>query len=482
MLFNSLEFLFFFPTVVGVYFLLSHRYRWAWLLGASYVFYMAWRPIYALVLVAITVIDFISGILIERASSRRGRLTFLCVSIGSNLAILFFFKYFNFFNETLGSLFAAAGFSYPVPLIHVILPIGISFHTFQSLSYTIDVYLKRKQPERHLGIFALFVAFFPQLVAGPIERATTLLPQFRERHSFVEARVVSGLQLMLWGFFKKLVIADRLAVYVDQVYSKPAVHGGGRVLLATYFFAFQIFCDFSGYTDIARGAARVMGYELMLNFDRPYHATSVADFWRRWHISLSTWFRDYLYIPLGGNRMGRGRHVLNLMIVFLVSGLWHGANWTYVIWGGLHGLYLVSSVLTAGIRERFAIRAGLARHQRLRQAIGVVVTFHLVVLAWVFFRSPTVADAFSALAQIADLAHLESKKLTLTSFDATEIWIAIAAITLLEVVHVAQRQSSFESWLSSLRTPYRWFAYHFLVLSILFFGRFSEQEFIYFQF
>jgi alginate O-acetyltransferase complex protein AlgI len=479
MLFNSLEFLVYFPLVVAVYFLIPHRFRWLWLLGASYWFYMAWRPVYALVLVAITIVDFASGILIDRATTQRAKRGFLTLSIASNLSILFFFKYFNFLNDSLRSLVGAA---YSIPALDVILPIGISFHTFQSLSYTIDVYLGRKEPERHVGIFALFVAFFPQLVAGPIERATTLLPQFRERHAFVEARVASGLRLMLWGFFKKLVVADRLALYVDEVYSKPDAHGGSQLLLATYFFAFQIFCDFSGYTDIARGAARVMGYELVLNFDRPYHAASLSEFWRRWHISLSTWFRDYLYVPLGGSRHGRSRHLTNLMVVFLVSGLWHGANWTYVVWGGLHGLYLVTSVVTAGARERIASRFGLDRAVALRRAVGVAITFHLVLFAWIFFRAPTLAAAGSVVTGILGGIDLSVASLVLPSFDRMELLLAAASLVLLEVVHVAQRRSSVEGWFAGLPIPCRWAVYHFLLLGILLFGRFDEQEFIYFQF
>jgi alginate O-acetyltransferase complex protein AlgI len=482
MLFNSLEFLIYFPVVVTVYFLIPHRLRWVWLLGASYWFYMAWKPVYALVLVAITIIDFVSGISIERATTQRSKRLFLTLSIVSNLSILFFFKYFNFLNDTLRALVGLAGAPYPIPALDVILPIGISFHTFQSLSYTIDVYLGRKEPERHFGIFALFVAFFPQLVAGPIERATTLLPQFRERHRFVEARVVSGLRLMLWGFFKKLVIADRLAVYVNDVYGSPESHEGGRLLLATYFFAVQIFCDFSGYTDIARGAARVMGYELVLNFDRPYHAASISEFWRRWHISLSTWFRDYLYIPLGGSRLGYRRHLANLMIVFLVSGLWHGANWTFVVWGALHGSYMVASVVTSSARERIASSLRLDRAAGLRRALGVAITFHLVLFAWIFFRAPTFASAMAVVTGIFGGVDLRIDSLVLPGFDRVELLLAAVSIVLLEAVHLAQGRSSVEEWLAALPWPCRWACYHFLVLATLFFGRFDEQEFIYFQF
>jgi D-alanyl-lipoteichoic acid acyltransferase DltB (MBOAT superfamily) len=338
MLFTSLEFLIFFPIVVALYFGCPYRYRWLLLLAANYYFYAAWKLEYIFLLLASTLISYITAILMVKPENQAKRTGLLVIGLIANLGILFAFKYFNFVNDSLRIAFNQFNLIYNVPMFQALLPVGISFYTFQSLGYTIDVYRGKLEPERHLGRFALFVSFFPQLLAGPIERASNMLPQFYEKFDFDEARVSSGLRLILWGLFKKIVIADRLGLYVNAVYNSPSDWEGWPVFLATYFFAFQIYCDFSGYSDIAIGAARVMGFNLMENFRRPYFAQSPSEFWRRWHISLSSWFRDYLYIPLGGSRVSVPRWYLNLMIVFLVSGLWHGAAWTFVIWGGLHGL------------------------------------------------------------------------------------------------------------------------------------------------
>lgn len=303
----------------------------------------------------------------------------------SNLGLLFLFKYFNFFSQSLQEILNLLKISIELPTLDLILPVGISFYTFQTLSYTFEVYRGNIKPEKTFGIFALFVSFFPQLVAGPIERPEHLLPQFRQKFNFDTERISSGLRLMLWGMFKKVVIADQLARLVNLVYNEPSSWHGLIVIAATYSFAIQIYCDFSGYSDIAIGAARVMGFDLRLNFKEPYLAQSIADFWRRWHISLSTWFRDYLYIPLGGNRVSQKRMYLNLMIVFIVSGLWHGANWTFVIWGALHGFYMVFSLATKNIREHILASLNLWGKPRLLLRLNVFSTFHLVVFAWVFF-------------------------------------------------------------------------------------------------
>ena len=321
MLFNSFEYFLFFPIVAMLYFGVPQRLRWVLLLAASYFFYMCWKPGYLLLIVASTLVDYWAGLGIGRATSVSGKRGYLAVSLTANLGLLFFFKYYNFFSDSLREFSRLWGGTLDIPHSDFLLPVGISFYTFQTLSYTIEVYRGNKEPERHLGIFALYVAFFPQLVAGPIERAQRLLPQFREKHEFVYDRVVSGLKLIAWGLFKKVVIADRLAGVVDVVYGNVDAHSGPAFVVATVAFAFQIFCDFSGYTDIAIGSARVMGFELMTNFRRPYFAASIPDFWRRWHISLSTWFRDYVYVPLGGSRVSRSRWYGNLFIVFLVSGL-----------------------------------------------------------------------------------------------------------------------------------------------------------------
>ncbi len=464
MLFNSIHFLLFFPVVVTVHFLLPQRFRWMWLLAASYYFYIAWIPAYVTVIWLLTAIDYVAGRVIGGAATPKLRKTFLALSITSNLGLLFAFKYYNFFNETLRIVVERLGYVDPLPFFDVILPLGISFHTFQALSYTIDVYRGKREPERHLGIFALYIAFFPQLVAGPIERAGHMIPQLRSEVHFDYDRVVSGLRLMLWGLYKKVVVADRLAVYVNQVYDAPARHPGGQLLLATYFFAYQIYCDFSGYTDIAIGAARVLGYELARNFNQPYGANSVAEFWHRWHISLSTWFRDYVYIPLGGSRVGPARLVFNLMVVFLVSGMWHGANWTFLVWGALHGVYVVVTRWTAAFWER------------VPRAIAVLLTFHMVLVAWVFFRAATLADAVRVLQGFVSVRI--SDPLALASFDGTELAIAIVSIAVLELVHVLERRDM----LRGRPVAVRWACYVGLIMTVLLFGKFDERQFIYFQF
>ncbi|NLF80287.1 MAG: MBOAT family protein, partial [Clostridia bacterium] len=390
MLFNSLNFLIFFPTVTLLYFLLPYKLRWLLLLIASCVFYMAFIPKYILILAFTITMDYVLGLLLEK---NRGNKKYLLLSLISNIGVLFVFKYFNFFNSSIADIAAFFNWNYSYAALSLILPIGLSFHTFQSLSYVIEVYRGNQQAERNFGIFALYVMFYPQLVAGPIERPQNLLHQFYERHRFELPRVSEGLRMMLWGLFKKVVIADRLAILVNPIYNDPDGHGGFAFLVATVFFAFQIYCDFSGYSDIARGAAKVMGFRLMLNFDRPYFSRSIAEFWKRWHISLSSWFRDYVYIPLGGNRVKRSRWHMNLLITFLLSGLWHGANWTFVIWGGLNGAYLVLSLLSQNLRHKLVHAFALDRLPRLHRLLQVAITFGLICLAWVFFRANSFADA-----------------------------------------------------------------------------------------
>ncbi|MEL6629398.1 MAG: MBOAT family O-acyltransferase, partial [Bacteroidota bacterium] len=399
MLFNSLDFLIFFPVIVGLYFALSPKYRWVLLLGASYYFYMCWKAEYIILIVFSTLVDYFAAGQMARIQEKKKRRPFLYLSLLSNLGLLFFFKYWNFFSGETRALLDSWNIMVDVPTFQLLLPVGISFYTFQTLSYTIDVYNGKLEPEKNLGRFALYVSFFPQLVAGPIERATHLLPQLRKTFDFDYQRVVSGLQQMLWGFFKKVVIADRLAVYVNEIYASPGDENGLALLLATYFFAFQIYCDFSGYSDIAIGAARVMGYDLMENFRTPYLSRSIREFWSRWHISLSTWFRDYLYIPLGGNRVPQVRWFLNLFIVFVVSGFWHGANWTFLIWGALHGSYLVAEILWK--RLPFAQFRGMP--PKFKSILAVGITFHLTLLAWVFFRANSLGDATTVIRSVVEL-------------------------------------------------------------------------------
>ncbi|HKY98843.1 MAG TPA: MBOAT family O-acyltransferase [Gemmatimonadaceae bacterium] len=396
MLFNSFTFLIFFPIVVAVYFAIPHRFRWAWLLLASCYFYMAFIPVYILILFFTIIIDYFAGILIENAKGRR-RKFYLAASIVANVGVLAIFKYFNFLSANANAIAEVFHWPYEFPILGIILPIGLSFHTFQAMSYTIEVYRGRQAAERNFGIYALYVMFFPQLVAGPIERPQNLLHQFYEKHIIEYERVRDGLLKMATGLFLKVVIADRLARYVNVIYNNPTDFHGLSLVVATVFFAFQIYCDFAGYSLVAIGSAEVMGFRLMKNFDRPYLSKSISEFWSRWHISLSSWFRDYVYIPLGGNRVAKPRWYYNLFITFLLSGLWHGANWTFVIWGALNGFYLIFSLFTKRARERFTRAIGLASHPRLHTILSVFITFGLTCVAWVFFRAETMTDAIHVL-------------------------------------------------------------------------------------
>lgn len=481
MLFNSFNFALFFTLVACAFFLVPHAWRWVLLLAASYYFYACWKPEYLLLIFISTIVAYLTGRGMGRAGSSSKRRLFLVLSLAINLGILCVFKYYNFFNESLGSVFKALRLDYRVPALNVLLPVGISFYTFQTLSYTIDVYRGSRAPERHLGIFALYVSFFPQLVAGPIERSTTLLPQFYRRMSFDSERVASGLKLMLWGFFKKLVIADRLAIYVNQVYNAPGDYQGTPLILATYFFAFQIFCDFSGYSDIAIGAARVMGYDLMTNFNRPYFAQSIREFWQRWHISLSTWFRDYLYIPLGGNRAGgQGRWIFNVYVVFLLSGLWHGANWTFVVWGGLHGLYFLVGGLSGRLRKRVTRSVRLDRVPAIHALLRGLLTFHLVVLSWVFFRADSLSDALLVL---RNMAHIDFTRLGINvAMGRYELLLGLVSVLIMEIVHVCRERDLARPFLDTGHVTLRWGVCYVLLFAILMFGEFNQTEFIYFQF
>jgi alginate O-acetyltransferase complex protein AlgI len=491
-LFNSLQFAIFFPVVTLLYFALPHRWRGTMLLLASCVFYMAFVPAYIAILFVTILIDYVAGIKIEESTGERRRV-WLIVSIVSTCAVLFIFKYFDFFNETAALAARSMGMEYAIPALKLLLPVGLSFHTFQSLSYVIEVYERRQTAERDFGLYALYVMFYPQLVAGPIERPQNLLHQFREKHEFDYDRVVAGLQLMAWGFVKKVVVADRLAELANRVYDAPREYTGLPLWIGTVAFAFQIYCDFSGYSDIAIGSAQVMGFTLMKNFDRPYIARSVSEFWRRWHISLSTWFRDYLYVPLGGNRVARPRWLANLFITFLVSGLWHGARWTFVVWGALHGAYLVASLLTADTRARIRAAIGAERHPTLLAAWQMGVTFVLVCVGWVFFRATSIADAWYVVSHLgsglpSQLAALASgdatarRTLLFLDFEKTRLIIAVAAVLALLVVERLRGERPLRPRLASAPFVVRWAAYACAVLTIMTLGVFHSAKFIYFQF
>jgi alginate O-acetyltransferase complex protein AlgI len=488
MLFNSLHFLIFFPLVVGLYFALPPRWRAPLLLLASYYFYLSWRPIYGVLLAATTLLDYISGVRMSRLPTKAQRRPWLYLSLASNLGTLFIFKYFNFFRDAAGELATLLHLPFAAPTLALALPVGVSFYTFQSVAYIVDVYQGRLPAETHLGRFALFVAFFPQLVAGPLERGAQMLPQLRRQHDFDYGRVASGLRLMAWGMFKKVVIADRLAQLVNPIFDHPQQHNALALVLAVIGFTGQIYTDFSGYTDLARGSARVLGYDLVLNFRQPYFATSVGDFWRRWHMSLSGWFRDYVYIPLGGSRRSAARTHLNVFIVFLLSGLWHGASWTFVAWGALHGTYLVAESITQPARTQLAQRLGLAVWPSLLRALGVATTLVLVAYAWIFFRANSMSDALYISTHIFQgWGKLTSRDVVLTVghfFRAypPEVLVTLAAVALLLAVDLLLESTKLAARWARPSAPVRWAGYFALLLATLLCGVFNSTQFIYFQF
>ena len=476
MLFNSFQFIIFFIVVTFAYFALPHKYRWFLLLMSSCYFYMAFVPIYILILGFTIVIDYFAGIYIEKSQNRKRKL-FLIASLVANIGVLAVFKYYNFLNENLTILLHGVNYKNPIPFLSILLPIGLSFHTFQAMSYTIEVYRGKQASERNFGIYALYVMFYPQLVAGPIERPQNLIHQFYEKHYFEYHRVVEGMKLILWGLFKKIVIADRLAIYVNAIYNNPQHHNGPTFILATVFFAFQIYCDFSGYSEIAIGTAKIMGFKLMTNFNRPYFARNISEFWKRWHISLSTWFKDYLYISLGGNRVSVNRRYLNLFLVFLISGLWHGANWTFIIWGALNGFYLVFAIVTQNLRNGFDKITGLNKLPKFNSFIQILLTFALSCFAWIFFRANTTNDAFLII-----------KKIFTTNgsiyFDEPSMLIMcfLGIIMLLFVEMKKEYYHGKFSFFNNDKWIVRHLSYAILIILILLIGVFDGGQFIYFQF
>ena len=400
MTFNSWEFLIFYPIVALLYFVLPKKLKWPMLLIASYYFYAFYQAELIFLIVTTTFISWISSIIIERTGKRWLKKLMLTLTLVVCFGFLFLYKYFNFIADSVVSIVELFGGEAPPVVLNLVLPVGISFFTFQTLSYVIDVYRGDVKTEPNFFFYALFVSFFPQLVAGPIERPNNLIPQLKESHRWSNENAIKGAKHMLVGFFKKIVVADLISVYVNSVYNNPETATSLGVIIATALFAVQIYCDFSGYTDIAIGCARIMGIRLMKNFDHPYTATTIKEFWGRWHISLSTWFKDYLYFPLGGSRCSRPRHLLNLMIVFAVSGLWHGAAWTFVIWGLLHGIYQVVGTLTIKWRNSLVERAGFTTKHPAVVWVRRVVTFMLVDFAWLFFRANSGSDALVLLKRL----------------------------------------------------------------------------------
>lgn len=474
MLFNSLDFLLFFPIVCLLFFAFPQRYRWLLLLVASCYFYMYFIPIYILILAGTIVVDYFAGILIENNQGKKRRF-YLIVSLFANIMVLAVFKYYNFFIENIETLVSALGSTTRLPYLSILLPVGLSFHTFQAMSYTIEVYRGNQKAEKHFGIYALYVMFFPQLVAGPIERPQNVLHQFHEHKVFTYANFIKGLKLVIWGFFMKVVVADRLAIYVNAAYNNVDNHNGTTLLLATTFFSFQIYCDFAGYSSIAIGTARIMGFDLMTNFNRPYFARTISEFWKRWHISLSTWFRDYLYLPLGGNKVPKYRWYFNLFVVFLISGIWHGANWTFVIWGALNGAYLVIAIVTQKYRDAINNALGLTRSKTLFTAIQILTTFILSSFAWIFFRANNVDEAFLIVKKIA----------TTLSGDLFVKWDVFFAVFIgLSVLLLREFRDEFLINKFSFLKKYNLSLvfYAVIVALILLMGVFDEGQFIYFQF
>ena len=476
MLFNSFHFAFFFIVVTTFYFLLPHKYRWMLLLGSSCYFYMAFIPVYILILGFTIVVDYFAGILLENTEGKK-RKYWLIASLVANIGVLAVFKYYNFLNDNISVFLNTLGYHNQIPYLGILSPIGLSFHTFQAMSYTIEVYRGKQKAERNFGIYSLYVMFYPQLVAGPIERPQNLIHQFYEKHYFEYERVVEGLKMMLWGLFMKLVIADRLAIYVNAVYNNAGQHTGKTLALATVFFAFQIYCDFAGYSNIAIGAAKVMGFNLMTNFNRPYFSRSISEFWKRWHISLSTWFKDYLYISLGGNRVSIPRWYFNLFIVFAISGLWHGANWTYIIWGAINGFYLVFAIVTEKWRKSFNKLVHLDRMPRIHNYLQIGITFVLACIAWVFFRANTTQEAFLIMKQIVAF------KGTLYIGEWQQFIYCLISIAFLLMVEINWEHNHLK--ILPFQTAH-WFkdqlAYAMLIFLILTVGVFDGGQFIYFQF
>ena len=473
MLFNSIEFLLFFPTVTLLFYLLPHRFRWMLLLAASCFFYMWFIPQYIFILLATIIIDYTAGILIEKwTDAPKRKRACLTVSIVSTCLVLFIFKYLNFCSANLVAAAQHFGWSHPSKVLNIILPIGLSFHTFQSLSYVIEVYRGKQRAEHHFGYYSLYVMFYPQLVTGPIERPQNLLRQLHEKKPLRYDNIANGLRLILFGLFLKMVVADNLGIYVDRIYENPELYSRGDILLGLLFYSFQIYGDFFGYSTIALGCALAMGFTLTDNFRAPYLADSIREFWHRWHISLSTWFRDYLYIPLGGSRVPLPRWMFNTLVVFTVCGIWHGANWTFMLWGFAYGLLLIAERGLCNIHlfDRIGSRAGRA----VVKALNVARTFVTVTLLWSVFRAPSF-DSLKALysALVHNSGGSESLQVD------TVAWVALACFVVLAILI---RRSRFDQWCGRRNIVLRWCLYAILLFAIIVFSSVKQYPFIYFQF
>ena len=479
MLFNSIDFAIFLPLVFILYWSINKynlKFQNALLVLASYVFYGWWDWRFLTLIIFSSLIDYIIGVKLGEIKNKSNRKVLLWISILINLGILTTFKYYNFFVDNFVSAFSWFGKDIKPNTLDVILPVGISFYTFQTLSYTIDVYRKKLKPTKHIISFLAFVSFFPQLVAGPIERATHLLPQFYKKRQFHYSKAINGCKQMLWGFFKKIVIADTCAQYVNIIFENYQDYSGSTLFVGALFFTFQIYGDFSGYSDIAIGTSRLFGFDLQQNFAFPYFSRDIAEFWRRWHISLSTWFRDYLYIPLGGSKGGNWTKIRNTFLIFLVSGFWHGANWTFIVWGGLNAIYFLPLQLTKRNRNNLKIVAYNRMFPRAKDIVRIFITFNLTVVAWIFFRAKTVAIAVDYIEKLVSKSLFSIPEIRPTNVLAFIVFF-------MGVEWVGRRQKyALETIFINQTKALRWGFYFFLLAVILMYSNTAQQEFIYFQF
>ena len=512
MSFLGIEFILFFILVTAVSYALPSNFRSLFLLLAGYFFYWTWQPAYLLILIPSTLIDYFIALGIGPGSSfyKQKRKRLLISGIVLNVALLFLFKYFNFFNDFFRSLFAYVKLSFPMPSLNILLPLGISYYLFKKISYITDVYRGHLAPEKNFTHLALYVSFFPEIVAGPIDRAVSLLPQFQKKikHHVDFNRLTEGLQMIGWGLFKKLVIADRLGILVDAIYDNPGEHRGAVIGLATLFYSFQIYCDFSGYSDMAIGMGRVLGFKLMDNFKQPYLAKSISEFWRRWHISLSTWLRDYLFLPISYSlirkidksklklftlniKVEAWAYITSVLCTMLLCGLWHGANWTFVLWGLIHGLYLCLSFSLKKTRKKIIKLFRLKKWPRLRQVSRISLTFLLVSFSWLFFRAGSLSEAFALISRmflfsrpvtLADVEGVSLEESMIGGLSIANFCIATAAIIFLLIVEFFQEKKSIYQLLAERPIWLRWGLYYFVIFSILLFGIYQQQEFIYGQF
>ncbi len=481
MLLTSYHFIAFFVIVAAAYFIVPPRYRWVLLLAASYYFYVAGgKPEYILVLIATTLVTYYCGLRMGERDTRRGKRPYLFTSIAVNLAFLLFFKYLKMFGVNMETILSHIRFFGGSTELRFLVPLGISFYTLQTLAYLIDVYREDIKPERHLGYLALYVSFFPTMLAGPIERGTHLLPQLHGEYRFDYDRVTNAIKLFAWGLFLKIVIADRLGIYADQVYGNVRGYRGLPLLLATLFFSVQLYCDFAGYTNMTRGCAKIMGYDLLENFEKPYFSRNVREFWRRWHMSLTSWFRDYLYIPLGGNKVSAWRLYLNVLIVFLVSGLWHGASWTFVLWGALHGLYFVVYLAARRLKAGGREPAEEKEASRLFAVCSIVFTFCLVSFAWVFFRADSVGDALYVVRNMFAIGWSDISYFFTSYFKGYGTYLLV--ILFIFVVGLIGLRGSIIERLNRLPIYIRWPVYYIFLFTMIIFAVTAGGRFIYMQF